>query len=240
MNGQKRSLGERINTWVQIIAILCAGVWALYNFIYKEYWIPKTAPLNISLNLQLNKISINDKIKKDHSVVELNAVAINPSSQEVKLLSSAFIIYGYKVADVKLNDNDFVEICDVTLKKPYSMACIMKDIKNEVVSVIAVGGLYHDSILKPNEKIERSIIIHIPVNKYDIIEAVVEVPTVREKDGIILNWKINENKTGLKYTLYRTSNGKWEIIENDKLGELRKKIDLQFAHSAKMISLWRK
>lgn len=40
---------------VQTTAIVLAGVWALYTFVYKEILLPKSAPVNVSIDLQLKK-----------------------------------------------------------------------------------------------------------------------------------------------------------------------------------------
>ena len=239
---QKRSHTENFKDWLQIIAIFAAAIWAiLFTYYYKEHVVPKSAPINISLNLELKKIPIMDNQKQRRLyVIELNAVAKNPSSRDVMLLPSAFIVYGYKVTDIKLTTNDFTEKCDSVFKEPYSMACIMKNVQNEFVSVIASGGLYNDKVLEPNEQIERSMILHVPINKYDIVEAIVYVPTVREKNDIMLNWIFNKNKDGLDYTLYHTSDRKHEAIKKDELITLRKEIDLRFANTVKALSLWKK
>lgn len=233
---QDRSLGERINTWVQIIAIVIAGIWALWNFIFKEILLPKSAPINISLSLELNKKPImKDKQRKQLSVVEFNAIAKNPSSREVILFPSAFILTGYKMNGQ--DKKDFLKTCDEVFKKDYSVECARRHAQIKFVSVIAIGGLYHDKVLKPNEQIERSIVFYVPIKEYDVIQAVVNVPTAREKRDITLKWNFDKEKEGLRNTLYRmNSSGKSEQI--DKNNPLLKEIEFQFASSAKMITLW--
>ncbi|TSA07762.1 MAG: hypothetical protein D4R73_09585 [Deltaproteobacteria bacterium] len=238
----KRSRIEKFKDWLQIIAIFAAALWAIiFTFYYKEQVIPKSAPINISLNLELKKVPIiNNQKQRRLYVIELNALAKNPSSRDVILLPSAFIVYGYKVTDIKLTENDFSKKCDRVLEEPYSMKCIIKNIENKLVSVIAAGGLYNDKVLAPNEEIGRSMVLHIPIQKYDFVEAIIYVPTIRAKNEIMLNWKFNKGKDGLIYDLYHTSDPKHEVIANDKLITLRKEIGLQFANTVKTLSLWRK
>lgn len=202
MGSQKRSFGERLNTWVQTIAIVLAGIWALWNFVFKEILLPKTAPINISLNLELKKMPIMEvKQQKQLSVVELNAIAKNPSSREVTLFPSSFIVTGYKM--VRQKENNFLKMCDKVFGKDYSVECARKHATIKFVSIIITGGLYYDKIIKPNEQIERSIVFYVPFKEYDIIQAVVNVPTAREKRDIMLKWNFDKEHNGLIHTFYR-------------------------------------
>jgi hypothetical protein len=38
------------------LAILLAGAWAVYTFVYKEIIIPMTAPINLTMDLELKRI----------------------------------------------------------------------------------------------------------------------------------------------------------------------------------------
>lgn len=236
MGSQKRSFRECINTWVQTIAIVIAGLWALWNFVFKEILLPKSAPINISLNLELKKMpTIEAQQQKQLSVVELNAIAKNPSSREVTLFPSSFIVTGYKM--LRQKEKNFIKMCDKVFEKDYSVECARNHATIKFASIIITGGLYHDKILKPNEQIERSIVFYIPFKDYDIIQAVVNVPTAREKRDIMLKWTFDKENKGLIHTYYRINafGGRDQI---DNSNPLLKEIDFQFASSAKMLSLW--
>ena len=55
----KRSRIENIKDCLQIIAIIAAALWAIvFTYYYKEHVVPKSAPINISLNLELKKYQL--------------------------------------------------------------------------------------------------------------------------------------------------------------------------------------
>jgi len=41
----KKTIGERINTWVQTVGIVAAGIWASYTFVYNEVFVPRSAKI---------------------------------------------------------------------------------------------------------------------------------------------------------------------------------------------------
>jgi hypothetical protein len=178
---------------------------------------------------------IEEKKQKELSVIECNVIAKNPSSREVILFPSSFVITGYRM--VSHEEKDFLKACDEVFKKDYSVECARKHVNTKFVSIIAMGGLYHDKVLKPEEIIERSIVFFVPIKQYDVIQAVVNVPTAREKKDIMVNWHYDKEKGQLLHTIYlQDSYGKREQI--DRNNPLLKEIDFQFASSAKMLSLW--
>ena len=70
------------------------GCW---TFIFKEIEVPKSAPVNISLNLQLKKIETpqNNEVL---SAIEMKISATNPSTREIYLLPNAWVAYGGHIA----------------------------------------------------------------------------------------------------------------------------------------------
>src|SRR6266513_4802955 len=113
----KRSLGERLNTWVQTIGILIAAAWGVYTFVHKEITAPRAAPVNISLDLQLKKLGANEP-NKELVAVELKASATNPSTREIHLLPNLWTAYGINVVAAKPNDSDFRKLLVSSLADP--------------------------------------------------------------------------------------------------------------------------
>ena len=95
----ERTIGQEVNTWVQTFGILVAAAWGVYTFIYKEIVLPKSAPVNISVNLELKTIGPSNpqetEAKKQLIAVEMKVSATNPSPREVYLLPSIWFAYGY-------------------------------------------------------------------------------------------------------------------------------------------------
>ena len=63
-NSGGRSIGQEVNAWVQTVGILIAAAWGVYTFVYKEMIEPKSAPINISVDLELKKVGAADVTKR--------------------------------------------------------------------------------------------------------------------------------------------------------------------------------
>src|SRR5262249_51546819 len=153
----ERTFGQELNTWVQTIGILIAAAWGGYTFIYKEVLLPKSAPVNISMNLQLKKIGPggSEKIKeKQLFAVEMRVSATNPSPRLVYLLTSAWVAYGLDdtVSDGKRIDKQVANASLNSHKQYYSL----RHANVTGSSVVAVGNLFQDTTLKPNETAMRT------------------------------------------------------------------------------------
>lgn len=126
MGTEERTLGQTLNTWVQTIGIVCAGAWALlYTFGYKDIFVPKSAPVNISLNLSLKKVGPKASSTDSLTAVEMKIAATNPSSRPVYLLRSAWVAIGCTIRprldgsgaqqNDQLNSNSYDAVADFFL-----------------------------------------------------------------------------------------------------------------------------
>jgi hypothetical protein len=90
---RESSFGRELNAWVQTIAIIVAASWGIYTFVYKEITLPKSAPVNVSMDLQLKKIGTSvDKREQEvpFVAVEMKVRATNPTSRSIYLLPSTW------------------------------------------------------------------------------------------------------------------------------------------------------
>jgi hypothetical protein len=254
---QEKSFGEKLNTWVQTVGILIASIiasiWGIYAFIYKEIIIPKSAPVNVTLELSLNKRGMCGikESKQPGSLValEMKVTAKNPSSRTVYLLPSAFIVFGYHVAISHLENGDFLrEISENKItSKPYPLK--LKHVNISKGEVVAVGKLLVDDALKPKELVGRCFLIYVPQGEYDMLRAVAIIPCAKYNSGIRLEWEYKKDENAIIQKLFYkpsptlwlvSGNGKEHEIEKDKNGEyiIGKKFEYQCTTSMSMISLW--
>ncbi len=94
---------EKILKSVQVIAIISAGIWALYTFIFKSYIEPAQIPPQISLTSKIEKIGAIQNL----IAVKITFTLINHGASRVKILSSWYNIYGVKVQRCIRNDSEF-------------------------------------------------------------------------------------------------------------------------------------
>jgi hypothetical protein len=241
LKSSERTFGEILNTWVQTIGILAAGLWAAYTFVYKEIKVPSSAPVNVSVSLQLKKIGPKGITSEKQPIVavEMQAGASNPSVRTVYPLNSAWIARGCNI-ETGANEASFAKEAEVSLNSsPQDYADI--SVTHISCSNVAAGHLFGDTTLKPGESTHRINIFYVPTNKYDEIDVDVRVITTDHPDAVALLWKLQPG--GLRPTLYRVGkDGKRTEFEKDQTGEYLarelERVGVQEAHSAASLSLW--
>ncbi|MFZ2088466.1 MAG: hypothetical protein WAU47_07805 [Desulfobaccales bacterium] len=239
-NAKQRTWGEELNTWVQTIGIILAALWGIYTFVYTQIMVPRSAPVNISLNLSLKKSGASSQITAKNGqlfeAIEMNFVAQNPSSRIIHLYPNKFIVYGIKV---KFEDVNIPR----ELPETHENSCnyIAKHYTLSKPSVISVGDLILDVFLKPGEKVARDVIFLVPKGQYDMLQVVTRIPTsAQETNRYKLKWECTENGD-LDYNMFFVSGDKETKLEKRKGGgfvNYPEELDWQYAETSSMLSLW--
>jgi hypothetical protein len=238
-DSQKRSLGETVNTWVQIVGICIAALWGVYTFVFKEITLPKSAPVNITLNLQLKKIGTGST-KANLTAVEMKISATNPSTREIHLLPSAWMASGVSISAAEKDETDFTQEAAGALRDSIDIYTVQRHAKQEKSSVVAVGLLFSDDALKPSETVARTIIFYVPRDHYDLLYVSAWMPSASDVSGIQLEWALNSQRGDLDETVYRLDkNGGRTPLPKDKAGNYSdKRLALQWETADSEISLW--
>ena len=236
-NTKERNFSQDIKNWVQTIGIIIAAVWGVYTFIYKEIAVPKTAPINITVDLELKKIgesrSQSNPQKQDFIAVEMKAKATNPSSREIKLFPSVWIAYGYKITSIKRENNDFEEQCNKILNTRRGFY-VERCSRLEKKGIVGIGDLFPDDSLKPDETIKRSLVLHLPVDEFDLLELRALITTVNNTKDYSLEWKFSNNV--LEPVMYHMTDTGKKMIPLEEVKTLG--IELQGAGAIAQLSLW--
>jgi len=237
--GEQQSRTEQINKWVQTTAIIIAAVWGIYTFLYTQVFEPKSAPVNITVDLGLKKAGESGfptaKSGRPLVPVEMKISAKNPSPRQVFLLPSYWIAYGVKMSAVAGGD-PFKDALTITASN--GVTNVERDVTETDDIVVGYGGLLSDTVLKPNETATRTLIFYVPPKEYDSIRVFVYIPTVDRQEPVEGEYHFNEKTRGLDLTLYRIGR-KGERVEMklDKDGNYSDS-HLQASHSQAELSLW--
>jgi len=240
MDSSQRFLGGSIHSWIQSIGIVAAGILAIYTFVYKDIFLPKSAPVNLTLSLQLQKVKWEGSgSAKENSLIpiEMQISASNPSSRSVYFMPNIWLAYGRRISSQK-TDNfeagaDAVLGSDDNYEERYAV--------EETPSLVGLGRIFSDTSLKPGEKISRTIIFHVPPNAFDLVEVYTYIPTTARTGTLELQWRLNAKKTGVDPLLYRVdTHGHRSPLKPDANGgyaDSEKKDELQAAHANAELSL---
>lgn len=245
---QQHSIGKEVQAWVQTAGILVAFAWGAWTFYFKEIVTPSSAPVNLSISMQLQeggrKTSGGDKNKPLMEAVLMKATATNPSSRTIYLLPNMFAIYGRKISlldegesEVRKRLQDGVDYVNHnTGSASYYGARHAIDGDS---SMIAFGTLFADRALQPKETVTRTELIYIPQNVYDSLDLFSLVPTHDQRDELEFEWILNDDNTvgGRWYRV--ASDGKRTPLPLDKSGEVAdKRIRNEVYGTLYKLSLW--
>jgi len=233
-DSKEKSFSEKFNTWIQTIGIIIGSIiisfWGVYTFYYEKVWLPQSAPVNISINFTLKKAGMNyindDRRRTKLIAIEMKVSATNPSSRQIYLFPSAFIVHGCKVRSSSLKNSDFFKgICDISICSDSNIYEIRhSDISGS--SVVAIGNLIDDKELRPGELVTKTFIFHIPLREYDVLKAYAAIPISKKNtdaNKINLTWtfdknEINNNFGGL--VAHGISDAKIEVCSTTSMASL--------------------
>lgn len=238
---EQQSRTEQINQWVQTTAIIIAAVWGIYTFLYTQVLAPRSAPVNITVDLDLKKAGGGGfpTAKSNHLLVPvgLKVSAKNPSPRQVFLLASYWIAYGVKMSAPAEGD-PFKNALTITAKD--GATNVEKDVTETDDVVVGYGGLLSDTVLKPNETATRSLIFYVSPKEYDSIRVFVFIPTKNRDGAVEQEYHLNEKTRVLEATMYRIGrNGERVEMKPDKNGDfLDPHLELQASQSQAELSLW--
>ena len=233
---QDRTFGDSLKTWLQILGILVATGWGVWTFIYKEIRVPKSAPINITMNLQLKKVGVETS-KESFVAVEMRISATNPSTRRVYLLPNMWRVYGYKLTHQdSIDEGKFSELAATTLNA-HEGRYVERFASLELPTMLAAGELFTDTWLNPNEAVSRILIFHVPRRGYDLIDAEAHIPSVEVETGY--GFKYSTENGALMGDLCRMgANAVCSPIEKNLYEGISHQIGYQHAHSESELSLW--
>jgi len=236
---RERTLGESLNTWLQIVGILVAAVWAAWTFVYKEIQVPQSAPINISMNLQLKKAGVGTG-KAPMVALEMRISATNPSTRRVYLLPSLWTINGCKRTPSQFSDDESFGRFAVRVLNAHAGQSTERYSSLDCSALVAAGDLFTDVWLNPGESVARTEILHIPSGRYDLVSADASMPTADVE--VIGKWsyRYSWEDGGIVGELCRvnTNHECAPVAAKGERGYIDAGIGYQVAESQSEISLW--
>jgi hypothetical protein len=237
----EKSLGETLNTWVQTIGIVCAGVWAAYTFVYKDILVPRSAPVDVSVTLELKKIGPKSTSDQGPGLiaVQMIATATNPSPRETQLVTSVWIADACTIASSK--DVEGFDKRGEDALNGITDNSEMQFAKTGNCSIAGLGRAFHDTHLNANETVRSTKIFYVPVDRFDEVDVGVAVASADRPDDISWQWKIENDS--IKSVISRVGkNGQLTEFKKDKDGRYSEKDFTEFglkrAGSFASLSLW--
>ncbi|MFZ5449298.1 MAG: hypothetical protein ACOZFS_11740 [Thermodesulfobacteriota bacterium] len=150
---RESSFSENCKNWVTVFGIILATLWGIYAFYVKEISIPKSAPVNITVDLSLRKTDPKGiKISGNNDqllTIEANVSAKNPSSRTIYLLPSLFVVTGSKIKKEDEKSDLIKRKNEIKNIREYPCGIITKHYCITDSIVVTVGELLTDAYLNP-------------------------------------------------------------------------------------------
>lgn len=198
MSERRESVSEAVRNWVQVLAFLLAGVWAVYTFVYVRIVEPRSAPVNVSTELQIEDVGeVIDRGNRRLRAVQLTISAVNPSTREVYILPNYWVAYGLTIGGPPEQQAWAGQLTDFMNSRTLLLGG--RHYQVEGGELVALNTAFPDDRLKPNERITRTVLFYVPADAYDFIQVEAVLPTAHTEnaadlqysfDGQTLNWKV--------------------------------------------------
>jgi len=220
---------ESVNAITQTVALISAGLWGVYTFIYQAQIAPSLAPPTVSLSSSLEKVGK----QKDTAAIKMSLTRTNPGQSSVRILALTYNAVGIKehfIVDNEKND-DFAE-SELNTQYLYKSRYVGNSEREELLfkeGVLFAGANPNGSVavLSPNETVTREVMLYADRKRFDRIKLKVSLFFQKESqsgrplvlttknDGSISVVEKNPCQPGpdcpaIEYTDYSTELSLWD------------------------------
>ncbi|MFO1417297.1 MAG: hypothetical protein U1E83_01370 [Methylotetracoccus sp.] len=178
---------EAINNIVQTIAILAAGAWGVYTFIYQAEIAPAREPASLSVTSTVTDVGHKGNQVAIRSTVTRSNVGHTP----VRLLALTYNVVGAKVrfgekAAADVEPADLERVSNLTHARYYDEPEQQVILRHGVLFKGAArdDGAHEapDSVLNPGESVSRDMIFYADRETFDFVRFQVRLSYAKESD----------------------------------------------------------
>ncbi|MBV8363377.1 MAG: hypothetical protein JO193_02320 [Candidatus Eremiobacteraeota bacterium] len=200
------SPAERLRTVVEIVAILVAGVWALYTFVYEQRIKPLSEAASFAVPTEISQTAVVNGV----AFVRIRKILENTGNVPIDLAAESLSVYG-ETAGKALPQSA------VGKRDPYS-AEIRADVPRTVRKVLysfaklregAINGKPNvNFVVPPHSSNSEEYLVAVPVRQFPLIH-------IMRKDYIRKSPVVPR----VDVRIIRTSLGAFDLASKDLLGE---------------------
>lgn len=195
-------LREKLNTWVQTIALVLAGIWAIYTFVFKEIWVPRSSPAFISADVDVSHSGATDSLE----AIQLRFTLKNQGERAVYTLPSVATVWASRVQKVDISRSKFIDdINSVLVTDAVDSRIFLRHGGVSEPELVGVFRLFSGYEFLPNSTAANEVLIYVPPGEYDQLEVDVVFLVVSDTVGMGARWSMHLE--GAEFKLFRTING---------------------------------
>ena len=185
-----KTFGEKLNIWLQNIAIILAGVWAIYTFAYKEFVQPASAPAHIGIDVELKHSGTHAVSDDSFTVIVASVTLSNTSSRSVHKLAGVGLLYGYRLDSPVIQEESLPTCANEILSQhaESQVGLVSFAGKKRLLGVASIGA---EESLMPGEHSNQDWIFHIPANQYDYVELISTAAQAVDDENVEIGWSLS-------------------------------------------------
>ena len=155
---------EKLRTWVEVVAIVAAGIWALYTFVYEQRIKPLGEAPSFSVPTTVDQgPTVNGVV-----FLTVRKTIQNTGNVPLDLAAEAISVYGERLSSRTTASHSKVgaqaEISNDVARTP--VALIYSRVK---LRSAAAGGNATDFVVPPHSSGEEAYLIAVPARAYPVI-----------------------------------------------------------------------
>jgi len=252
---------EPISHFIQVLAIIAAGIWAFYTFVYTEKIKPSNEPPTLATTATLEKVG-RKEIESDGKKISLLAVkatvtANNTSKAEVTVMAAYFNVRGLKIKLYDQRDDqayhDYVASTLTSSLKDNQDTNVSRHDELHDSTIVHSNNLLQNWTMDPGDQYARSTIFYIPEDNYDLLHITFDIYLARDPrytEVIDKQWKCDqEGGLSVKFFVKRTDQDckaddptancdSFNPFHNEYHKNLKSKYNLTHYDSSAELSLW--
>jgi hypothetical protein len=166
MQREQPSIIQSVNLWVQTIAIVLAGIWAIYQFVWKEFVQP--AFVSFSINGDIDATADPAQRIGEALPIKLDIKIQNTSKRDLRVIGALITVEGVEIATLPFSDPLQLQIS--------SREGAENVLKHSWINWKARSDLLATSVQYPNftlvsgDSVAKELTIIVPVNKFDLAQ----------------------------------------------------------------------
>jgi hypothetical protein len=174
MQRERPSVTQNINLWVQTIAIVLAGVWAIYQFVWKEFVQP--AFVSFSINGDIDAVADTAQQIGEAIPIKLDIKIQNASKRDLYVIGALI-----KVEGVEINTSVSVEPFQLELSTRTEARDMLEHswINWRAKSDLLVTSLQYPGFrLVSGDTVAKELTVIVPSKKFDLAQITMNVDAV--------------------------------------------------------------
>ena len=185
-----KSHHDLIKSYVEVVAILAAGGWALYQFVYVEKIKPSHEPPEISITTTLQEVGRHNDIAAISATITIQ----NKSKVRINVVSAYYNVSGYKIAPVDSFQTSLDSYSKKILEKgpANSEVDVSRYFNATEETMIQSGRVLKDTWLLPDEEQTFNVPVYIPANNFDLIKCDFAANVARDIEFIQSEWPVED------------------------------------------------